>query len=226
MIGLITLEPEYLELLHMNLNISNPADRPSRTMKTSPAGMTTALKGVASGLSPLPANSKAALLGMTLAELMVAIAVGSLILIVMAQVFMTSTFSFAAVGNYVSMGYNSRLALDQMTRGIRQAGDLVEFSPTRLKFALQGQTNSFLVYDWDAQSGQLTESNTGNTKVLLTECDQLAFSMRDSLFAPTTALAKGKGISVTWKCSRTILGRKTTTDDMQQALIIMRNKPL
>ncbi len=195
-------------------------------MKTSPVDITTARKELALDLWPLAARSQSALRGMTLPEVMVAVGVGSLVLIVMAQVFMTSTFSFAAVGNYVSMGYNSRLALDHLTREIRGAGDLVEFSSTRLKFALPGQTNAFLVYDWDAQSHQLTESKTGDTKILLTECDQLAFSMRDSLFAPTTALAKGKGISVTWKCSRTILGKKTTTDDMQQALIIMRNKPL
>jgi hypothetical protein len=147
---------------------------------------------------------------------------------VLAQVFMTSAFSFAAMSNYVSMGSNSRNALDHMTREIRQAGDLLEFSPTRVKFSLPGQTNSFLVYEWDAQSRQLTEwkSEDGLTKVLLTGCDQLAFSMRDSLFAPTTALAEGKGIRVAWKCSRTILGNKTTTEDMEQALIIMRNKPI
>ncbi len=144
---------------------------------------------------------------------------------ILAQVFMTGTFGFAAMGNYVSMDANSRLAMDLMSREIRQAGGLIEFSPTCLKFAVQGQTNSFLVYGWDAQSRQLNEWKTGDTvtNVLLTECDQLTFSMRDSLFAPTTSIAQGKGISVAWKCSRTILGDKTTTEDMQEALIIMRN---
>ncbi len=165
---------------------------------------------------------------MALAEMMVAVGVGSLILMVLAQVFLTSAFSFAALSNYVSLGARSRLALDQMTREIRRAGDLVEFSPSRLKFALQGPSNSFLVYEWDAQSRQLTETKTGDgaTKVLLTECDQLTFSMRDSVFAPTTAVAQGKGIRVAWRCSRTILGKKTTSEEMEQALIIMRNKPL
>jgi hypothetical protein len=31
-------------------------------------------------------------------------------------------------------------------------------------------------------------------------------------------------LSVNWKCSRTILGNKSTTEDMQQALIVIRNK--
>jgi type II secretory pathway pseudopilin PulG len=181
------------------------------------------------GLGVVPAGTGyRAVGGMALPEMMVAVAVGSLILMVLAQVFMTSAFSFAAIGNYVSLGSNSRLALDQMTREIRQAGNLVEFSPSRLKFALQGQTNAFLIYEWDAQSRQLTESKTGDpqTRVLLPECDRLAFAMRDSAFAPTTAVSQGKGISVAWQCSRTVLGKKTTTEDMEQALIIMRNKPL
>ncbi len=210
----------------MKLNNLNPANGPSSTIRTSPVGMTTALKAGALSVRPLPARAQTARRGMTFPEVLVALSIGALVLIVMAQVFMSSSFSFAAASNYISMGYSSRLALDQMTREIRQAGDLLEFSPTRLKFALQGQTNAFLVYDWDAQSRQLTESKTGSTKVLLTECDQLAFAMRDSLFAPTTAIAQGKGISVAWKCSRTILGRKTTTEEMEQALIIMRNKPI
>jgi type II secretory pathway component PulJ len=165
---------------------------------------------------------------MTLVELMVAVAVGSLVLMVVAMVFTTGTRAFAVVSNYVSLDGNSRKALDHMTQEIRQAGDLVEFSSTRLKFGWHGQTNSFLVYNWDATSGQLTEWNTANTttNILLTGCDQLAFSLYNASFAPTTIPAQGKGVSVTWTCSRTILGRKSTTEDMQQALIVIRNRPI
>ena len=182
---------------------------------------------MALAVSPLPADSKA-VRGMTLPEMMVAVAVGSLVLMVIAAVFMTSSRSFAAMGNYVSMDANSRNALDQMTQEIRQAGNLAEFNPTRLKFARLGQTNSFVVYNWDPMSRQLTGWNTGDatTNILLTECDQLTFSICNSSFAPTTNILESKGVRVTWKCSRTILGNKTTTEEMQQGLIIMRNKPL
>ena len=170
-------------------------------------------------------NTKA-LQGMTLVELMVAVAIGSLILGVIAVASMTSTLWFASLANYVDMNAKSRNALDQMTLQIRQAGALTEFSPTRLKFAAQGQTNSFLVYDWDAATGSLMEWKTGDstTNTLLTGCDQLAFSLYNSSFAPTTNVSQSKGLSVKWNCSRTILGR-TTTEDMQQALIVIRNNP-
>jgi len=164
-------------------------------------------------------------LAMTLVELMVAMAVGSLVLMVAAMVFMNGTRAFAAASNYISMDGDSRNALDHMTREIRQAGDLVEFSPTHLKFGWHAQTNSFLVYDWDANSGQLTEWNTADTttNILLKGCDQLSFSLYNATFAPTTNSAQAKGISVAWKCTRTILGNKCTSENMQQALIVIRN---
>ena len=165
---------------------------------------------------------------MTLPEMMVAMGVGFLILTVMAMVFMTSARSFAAMSNYVEMDANSRNALDHLTREIRQAGNLVEFSPTHLKLSVAGQTNSFLVFDWNSASGQLTEWETGEsyTNILLSQCDQLSFALYDSAFLPSTNLLTSKGVSVSWTCSRTILGNKITSEDMQQALIIMRNKPL
>ncbi len=197
------------------------------TARTGPASRSPRPRGLAVRLGGLGTGGQATR-GMTLPELMVAVAVGFLILGVLAQVFASSALSFARMGNYVSLDSRSRNALDELTRSIRQAGDLLEFSPTHLKFSLLGQTNALLVYDYDPAARQLTQWKTGDASptLLLSECDQLAFSLRNSLFAPTTTLSAGKGISITWTCSRTILGNKTTTEDMEQALIIMRNKPL
>ena len=165
---------------------------------------------------------------MTLPEMMVSVAVGCVVLMVMAIVFTSSARSFVSLGNYVSMNRNSRNALDRMSREIRRAGDLTEFSPTHLKFARYGMTNSFLVYSWAANSRQLTEwmSGTAKTNILLSECDQLAFSMHKTSFATTTNISEAKGVSLTWKCSRLLLGKQLTSEDIEQALIIIRNKPI
>jgi len=207
----------------MNLNRSL---RTYKKLKLYPiADTSSGLKRLALAASPLPAHSKA-LRGMTLVEVMVAVAVGSLILAVTATASMASVLWFADLSNNGDMDAKSRNALDQMTLRIRQAGALTEFSPAHLKFAAPGQTNSFLVYDWDSATGSLMEWNTGDsiTNTLLTGCDQLAFSLYNASFAPTTNLSQCKGLSVNWKCSRTTVGR-TTTEDMQQALIVIRNKP-
>lgn len=185
------------------------------------------LKQAALNPSTIPAGSRA-VKAMTLPELLIAVAVGSLVLLGMDIFFMTSARSVLAIGNYVSMDANSRNALDQMTLQIRQAGNLTEFSSTHLTFTQPAQTNSVVVYDWNSATGCLTQWQTGDTvtNTLLMQCDALTFSLFDSSFTSTTNLSASKGLSVNWKCSRTILGNKSTTEDMQQALIVIRNKPV
>src|SRR5262245_60512480 len=143
--------------------------------------------------------------GMTLAELMVAIAVGSLVLMFMSVVLGDSLRCFAATGNYVSMNIGSCNALDRMTRDIRQAGDLTSLATNRLQFTKFGTTNALCVYQWDANARQLTEwqASTGQTNVLLTDCDNLTFSMYKSSFTPAATILEAKTIGVNWKCSRT-----------------------
>jgi len=206
----------------MKLNLSTGSNQ---EMKLWTIGPKFPLKSLPLTISRVAADLNA-IRGMTLPEMMVAIMVGCLILMVMATVFMTSARSMVAMGNYVNMDANSRNALDHMTLEIRQAGGLTEFTSTHLKFAKPSQTNSFLVFDWNPTTRQLTEWKTGsaNTNTLLTECDQFSFSLYNASFLPTTNVSKAKGLSVNWNCSRTILGKKSTTEDMQQALIVIRNK--
>jgi hypothetical protein len=97
---------------------------------------------------------------------------------------------------------------------------------------VQGTTN--LVYQFDADAGVLTSWKTGDAKTnnLLTGCESVEFSMYKNIpltggtFAKTAVPSEGKSISVTWKCSRKILGKKINTEDMQEALIVIRNKPV
>jgi Tfp pilus assembly protein PilV len=207
----------------MNLNRSL---RTYQKLKLYPIADTSGLKRLARAVPPRPADSKA-VRGMALVELMVAIAVASLVLGAVAMASMTASLSFASLANYVDMDLQSRNTLDQMTLKIRQAGVLTEFSPTHLKFVAADQTNSVLVYDWDSASGSLMEWKTGysTTNTLLTGCDQLSFSLYNASFAPTTNISQSKGLSVNWNCSRTIVGRKST-EEMQQALIVIRNQAL
>lgn len=168
---------------------------------------------------------------MTLVEMMVGIGVGSLVLMSIMAVYVTSSRSFVGMGNYVVMEQSSRGALDQMTRDIRKSKNLVSFSTNQLVFNYNGATN--LTYLYNPSTRQLTQWKTGGkTNVLLSQCDSLTFSMFSNIpqaggtFSNTTSVTQGKCISVAWKCSRTILGKKSTTEDMQESLIVIRNKPV
>lgn len=169
--------------------------------------------------------------GMTLVHTLVGVTIGVLVLTCMALIWVNASYSFAAMDNYMSMDRASRSALDQMTRDIRDSKNLTSFSTNQLVFTYSGSTN--LVYNWDPASRNLTSWMTGgSTNTLLTECDWLQFTMYQSTpqtngtFLTTTTPSQGKSISVAWKCSRTILGQKRNTEDVQEAQIIIRSKPV
>jgi hypothetical protein len=170
--------------------------------------------------------------GMTVPEVMVGVFVGSLVLLVMASIFANSSKSFVAIGNYMEMNRASRNALDTMSRDIRNSKDLLSCTSTRLVFNLAGSTN--LVYSFNAAAGQLTQWKTGDsdTNVLLSGCDQVVFNLYKNVplsggtNAPTSIASEAKCVGIAWKCSRSILGKKFNTEDLQQALIVIRNKPI
>jgi len=168
---------------------------------------------------------------MTLVELMIGLGIGSLVLMSIMMILITSNRSFAALGNYSSMEQFSRNAVDQMTRDIRKAKNLLTFSTNEVVFNYAGPTN--LTYSYNPGSRKLIQWKTGGqTNVLLSECDSLSFSMFSNVPQPggalinTTSVSQGKCIRVAWKCSRTIIGKKFNTQDMQEALIVIRNKPV
>jgi prepilin-type N-terminal cleavage/methylation domain-containing protein len=170
--------------------------------------------------------------GMTLVEIMIATGIGSLVLLASNMTFLNSSVSFAALGNYITMDSASRNAIDRMTRDIRKAKDLISYSTNQLVFKYAGTTN--LIYSFDSNSGYLTEWKTGDSKTnnLLSGCSNLQFSMYQNTPQPggtlntTLSPSQGKAISVAWKCSRRVFGRRVATEDMQQALIVIRNKPV
>ena len=167
--------------------------------------------------------------GFTLPETLVGVAVGSLALLSIMLIFITSNRSFVAMGNYVNLDQTSRLAVEQMTRDIRNAQNLTSFATNQLVFTSSG-TNS-LVYTYSPSAATLTSWKTGgSTNTLLTSCDWLTFSMFNNAPQPgatmtnATTVGQAKAISVAWRCSRTILGSKINTENMQEALIVIRNK--
>ncbi|HTL58491.1 MAG TPA: hypothetical protein VL361_22580 [Candidatus Limnocylindrales bacterium] len=167
--------------------------------------------------------------GMTLPETLVGVGVGSLALMSMMVVFMTSNRNFVAMGNYVSLDQASRMAVEQMTRDIRNSLNLTSFSTNQLVFTYATGTN--LVYSYDPNARQLTSWRTGgSTNILLTGCDALQFSMFSNAPQPggtltnATTVGQAKAISTNWKCSRTILGSKANSEYIQEAMIVMRKK--
>lgn len=177
------------------------------------------------GLNHISTQRK--LSGMTLVDMMVAVAIGGLVLTSIAMLSVYSARSFVAMGNYADLDQASRNALDIMSREIRQTQSLTSYSSTQLTF--QESPSNTLIYVYDPQARTLTRRRGGLDTVLLEQCDFLNFhiSQRNPsnafTFYPASGPDVAKLIDVSWRCSREILGSRINTESVQTAKIVIRN---
>ena len=164
----------------------------------------------------------------TLFELMVASSLGLLMATVLLALSLFCSRSFAAIANYVSLDQASQLALDKMSREIRQAHKLTAYSPTSLTF--DDVDGKVLQFTYDPDSRTLLRISEGQTNALLPGCDSLSFSIfqrtpKEGTFDcyDPASVTDTKLIQVTWKCSRSILGAKVNTESVQSSKITLRN---
>jgi Tfp pilus assembly protein PilW len=166
---------------------------------------------------------------MTFIELMVATAISSILLTVVASLTVFSARSYAALANYVDLDQYSRKTLDRLTMEIRQADYLASCTSTQLVFVNGGYTN--LSYTFNPTARTLTRTNGSEVEIMLKECDTLTFTIygrntQSNSFDqfPTTNAANAKLVKLNWTCTRTILGRKVNTESVQSAKIVIRKQ--
>jgi hypothetical protein len=163
----------------------------------------------------------------TLTEMMVAVAVGFLVLLGAISVYIFSITSFASMANYKDLSQTSRNATDLITRDIR--GGTVD-SATSTGLVLNepdGQTT----YSYDATRGTLIRLKNGESKILLSGIDynSLSFTMYQrpttyEQFATTTTPANAKLIGFQWSCSRRLVGSRIESQSVETALVDIRNQ--
>jgi len=170
----------------------------------------------------------------TYVELMMAIAVSGVILTALISFTVYAAKSFVGMHNYVDLEQKSQNALDILTRDIRQTQYLSNYT----KRIVNGQTvtNSLTFVDFDTNlltfkyvGNMLVREKLGESTMLLTNVDYLTFLIfqrnpiggTDSQFRTTNA-ESCKLVSVSWVCSRTILGARQNTESVQTAKIVIR----
>jgi hypothetical protein len=163
-------------------------------------------------------------------EVLIGMGIGAVVLAGLAQLTFYTGRSFAALMNYIELDRYSRNALDQMVYKIRQADELKSYATNRLVFSYE-RTND-LIYAYSPSTRQLTETLRGETKVLLSGCDVLTFSIfqRNTAagtydqFPATLTNNAVKLVQLNWTCSRTVLGAQINTESVQSAKIVIRNQ--
>jgi len=164
----------------------------------------------------------------TLPEVLIAAGVGLLVLLVVALLSFYTSRSLVAMTHYVDMDQRSQLALDKISREIRQARRLTDFSPTSL--TIQDLNNKPVQFIYDPEARSLARASGGLTNTYLTDCDSLKFSVYQGTAISNTFdaydpayVTNTRLVQVTWVCSRSIAGMKANTESVQSAKVVIRN---
>jgi hypothetical protein len=163
-------------------------------------------------------------------EATIATAIGTMVLAAVLSFSAFSNRSFAYLANYADLDQRTELALDKMSREIRQVHKLTAFNTNKLTF--EDYDGNTLRYIYDAGAQTLIRQKPGfGTETLLTNCDFLQFSIfqrtpSNGTFQPysTGVVTNTKVIELTWNCYRTVFGTKANTESMQSAKVVIRDK--
>ena len=169
-------------------------------------------------------------LGFTMAEFVVSMGVGLILMAGLVSFMLYTGFSLAGVVNYVDLEAQSQQTLDRMVEDVRQGSKLTDYATNKVVFT-DASTN-VISYTYDASARLLTRKVNGEVRTLLQECDGLNFSIYQrspvstnlyDLVPTTLAATNCKAISVRWNCSRKILGSKLQSETVQSTKIVLRN---
>lgn len=166
----------------------------------------------------------------TMAEFVVAMGVGLILMTALVSFMMYTGLSLAGVVNYVDLESQSQQTLDRMVEDVRQGSRLTDYASNKVVF-MDALTN-VISYTYDSSARVLTRKLNGQVSTLLQECDDLNFSIFQrspvstniyELVPTTLANTNCKAIQVRWACTRKILGSKLNSETVQSTKIVLRN---
>jgi prepilin-type N-terminal cleavage/methylation domain-containing protein len=166
--------------------------------------------------------------GFTLLEMMVAAAVGFLVLAGGVSVYVFSMRSFVSMANYSDLNEKSRYASDLISRDIRCCISVASATTNQL---VLNEPDGPTAYVYDSNSATLVRSKNGEARVLLSGVNSLSFNLYqrpDNLASyeqfPVGTPANAKLIAFQWSCSRTLGASGNNSETLQAALVEMRNQ--
>jgi Tfp pilus assembly protein PilW len=168
---------------------------------------------------------------MTLAETMVATAVGAITLAGVTTTYIISLRSFMAITNYCRIHADGRLAVTYFAKDMRAVSGITTFLnssnmtvsiPTAFNSSGTVTSSKSVTYTTSKGGFYRLDSSTGKTDMLATNINQLTFTLFDLLGSNNVALANAKGVQLDIKL-RTYVGSRIQTEDFLSARYDMRN---
>ena len=167
--------------------------------------------------------------GTTLMETVFAMGITGMILLVLVAISMLSQGTIVSFANYVDLNGANRIAMDTLTRDVRQSHRVTACTNNML--TLEDSDNGVITYSYSAVTRTLDRLKDGNARTLLRGCDLLTFNIaqRNPIGGsydvyPSATPDTAKVISVAWNCSRTVLGQRVSSENVQSARIVIRQQ--
>ena len=136
--------------------------------------------------------------------------------------------SFASLANYSDLNRSSMRALDYLTRDVRAATGITSFTTNQIVFNM-GTNGASLTYTYSATNKTLTRIEGTASKVMLTDCSRLTFSLYQRTPVagsydqyPLADKATCKVLVTDWTCSKSVLGKISNSQHTQTAKIVLR----
>ncbi len=174
---------------------------------------------------PLNRHSNSRQSGFTLVELLIAVAIGGIVLAGAATSINLMARSSVGIGNYSDMSGSCRRALDIFASDVRMANNVSVSTSTTFTFTAYDASNSIVTvsYAFDDGADQLTRTYDGSSKVLLEDVDRFALSYFDLTRGATTNALSVKEVQI-----EAILLKKAlsinNTDEIISARFMLRNR--
>ena len=163
--------------------------------------------------------------GFTLTEVLISLALVVVLTGALGSLYVHSTRTFVESANYMDLDNQSRVALNRMSRIIRQADALTYYSSNKLTFLVGTNFVSFTYYP-----GQriLRQETPETSKALLSDCDYVNYgiyqrNLTNSYdYYPAATVASCKVVQVDWGCSRMVLGKSNTAAAVSAKVVIRK----
>ncbi len=172
----------------------------------------------------------------TMMEAMVATGLFSIFSAAFLMTYVFSVRSFTAVSNYSLLDSKNRQAMDMLTREIRQALKVNNYTSNPATLSIVNGDGDTVIYSFDPDARQMVrDSSDGAHQVLLTNCTLLDFDVRQrnpsngvwGIFPTATNQWQNtaKVIQLSWRTSMEISPTANiTSENIQTARIVIRKQ--
>lgn len=166
----------------------------------------------------------------TLPEMIVSVALFTLLMLGGSSFYLFSLSSFASITNYTELNKQTRSASDMISRDVRAALNVASATTNQLVLTASDGTN--VIYNFIPTSNTLTRTKGGDVRTLLSGISSFTFSLYQRPASPSepyeqfpsATAAKAKLVSFQWTCSRRVAGPQNDSETTEMALVELRNQ--